>query len=1102
MNHTTYIKNLFYSFLKDDTNLTENIMFIKHYNTLQLNLEEIEKIVGDHYKDGLLYHGFAKNDIKEPYEPFMNGVRYYYQKFFSDRMSVQEFVDACNVYSLHNEIFVSYLMNGRAERQEMIIISEVLFEKKKFIESIINCFRYIAKHQKILIVLNRLRFAGLSTIRFIEQILEQGDICGAKFMIIYNELQQPFSYIERDFDKIIKIAEDRNILFEWENDVEYISRDYHSAFIPNRRFFGEYLRKINNLYYMLALEDADYYINVIHSRITEDRLNIDDNDRFEFYIYACFCNVLVNDSNSAIMMSERLVKVYDKSDKYRDYMYNYVCGHIHMMMVQSDTAIKYAKQCRKLALEIDDEKLIFKADVLYHGAQYSGWKDVFAIDFGNVAVDEKFTKDLRKYHYTNTLIHYLIYGYDNDYESIKKIVEGTPSPTYEEAVRIGKKLGNSDFLLTAYTKYIVLFTERGFNRYSDGYYKEKLKIIENEKNEIRQSHLLMGMGYNSILCENCSEADKYFSEAIVLLYQLHEAEGIVETLYNMAENSMFAEDYMLACEYINTIFKMLDNLGMKSIRICNASKLHGLLAVSYYRMGNEYRCYRNVGKMEILISHILYHGEDEYLEYCRWNEDLFLYYMLKGILEKLNKDYESAGENFEKAMIHFNECSEVAFYGLTTFISEYYKYFIEVGEKNKAEKIAEIGMKYCRSNGFEKKMNDLELLLREGHVNAKPLPLLFDSISKENLIDLSYNIGIEKKLDERKKDIRFLSAWQEMLNSDDIEYNVLIHNAMLNIQNSFNFDGILFIDTGEGDIKEIYKDIDDSDMNYEELMRFFKMVKKEFIANRTDKIFFEYEKVVSLFGKNKIATLVGIPVYNENDLGAIFMGTVNMHRNFERNGILMDEDDLMIIKTAIIQLCNGIERIRSKINIVEMNERLRQLAITDMLTGLYNRQGFAKMIEYHNNCSNPVSILYADLDNFKYYNDTFGHDVGDVVLKEFAKVFENAARNVGYAVRYGGDEFLVILENTDIAGACHVADMIYESISDGFVSVVSEYMNQNVDIPKEKFVSCSIGIAASENGRLENIEDAMKKADTALYYMKKHSKGSYIVWEDIDETSN
>lgn len=1104
MNHTTYIKNLFYSYMQDSENDSERIMIIKHFNTLNLNLEDIEKIVGSEYKEGLLYHRFSKNDIKEPYEPFMNGIRYYYQKHFSHEMTVQEFIDKCDVYSLHREIFISYLSEGRAKRDELIIISEVSFEKEKFIASIINCFNFIAKKKKILIVLNRFQFTGRATLDLVKKLLKNLGSCEAKLLMIYNELQPPLSYIEEAFDEIVRIAEEKNVLFEWVSDEEEKSNDYHATFIPNKRFFGEYLRKLSNLSYMLANDDAEYYVSVIHNRLVEEKLKIDRADKFNFYTWGVYCSVTKNDYNTAMLMCERLLSLYDRNtDLLSDFIYNYLCGQIQMMLVQSDLTIKYASKCKEIAEKANNEKMDLYADILYLGAQYSGWKDVFSVDFQKVTVDLKMIEKLKKYNFKNILAHYLAFGYDNDEESIKRMVERGTSDTYEEAVSIGHELGNTYFLLTTFTKYTVMFTDRGYYKFTDKFYKEKYNILSMEDNQVRQAHLLLGMGYNCIVSERYEKANEYFEEAIRILYKAKIAEEVIEALYNVAVNSICAEDYLSACDYLNLIFKMLGNLGMETIQICNASKIHGLLALSYYKTGNEYRCYRCLTKIQILISHFLNPEEGEEPDYYRWHEDLFLYYMLCAILNKNNGEYEEAGMNFEKARFHFESYSGGLFYLVKIFITEYYDYFMKKDSAEEAEEILKYGLDYCEKNGYVQKAGDILAAIGKKKPDSEPLLLKLKNTNLDSLVELSYNVGKEKQLEERKRDIRFLSAWQELLNREDIDYNMLVNNAMMTLQNNFNLDGILLIEITKSGVVEVYKDDDmvQTD-NYDEIIDFFRVTKKGFIANRTDENFLEYSKLVSIFGKNKIVTLAGIPIMDDSGLLGVFIGIVNMHRNFRHNRILMNEDDLVIMKTAIIQLNNGIERIRSRRDIVEINEKLNELAVTDMLTGLYNRQGFAKMVEEHSNCSNRVAILYADLDNFKFYNDTFGHDVGDVVLKEFARVFESVSDGLGYAVRYGGDEFLVVLNNVDNEEACRVADKIYDAISDGFVPVVSNYVKQDVHIPRDKFVSCSIGIASSKDCSLEHINETMKKADQALYYMKKHKKGSYILWEDIHEESN
>lgn len=1101
VNHTTYIKNLLYSFLDDTSIVGEKIMFVKHYNTLNMSLEDIEKVVGESYKKGFLYHRYFKNDIKEPYEPLINGIRYYYQKLFSSEMSVAEFVDNCNVYSLHKEIFVSYLTSGVAKRTEPIITAEVQYEMQKFVDSIINCLNYISKKTKLLIVLDRFQQSPLSTINVILQIIDEMHSSNIKILIIYNESESPLKYIEKSFNKIINIAEEKNILFEWEEEHEIKIRDYHSGFILNKRFFGDYLIKLNNLYNMIAAEDAKYYTDVINTRISEDKLRIDDNDKFSFYGIRALCDILCFDDSGALLACEKMLPLFNLHDNpHAEYKYNYICGVVQTAIGQSDMALKYVKKCMKIANKLNSENMKLYAEILKQEVQFGAWRDVFAVNFEKIVPDKEFYEKLDKHGFKNTLAYCMIFAYDNDSESVRNIVEGKESQTYIEAIRIGNELQNSNFLLSAYTKYIVIFTDKGYLKYTDKYYNEKLKIISREENKQREAHLFMGMGYNCIICEQFIRANEYFSKAIEILYSLNNPEAIVEALYNMSVNALCAQDYLSSRDYLNTVFKMLDNLQIETIQICNASKLHGMLALSYYMLGNEYRCYKCLSNMETYMTHLLYPEEGETPELYHWYEDLFLYYLINGILSKNNGEYDAAHEYFKKADECYDNYSGALFYGLQNYIVECYDLYIKCNEHEKAMEILEKGFEQCNKYGYTLKYQNIMLMIEGKVINARPLMGEFSLMSMSQLIEMSKNKGIEKQLTARKKDIAFLSSLQELLNKDDVDCNTLINSTMNAMQNSFNLDSMLILKKENNDIEEAYRNVDYyNDFDYNKIFSFMNVIKTEFLANRINKSFTEFNKIVKMFGRNRIVTLVGVPIIDEKDVNVVFLAAVNMHNNFRRNRTLLMDNDLSIIKTAIIQLESSVKRIKNRNKIIEMNERLNTLAVTDMLTGLYNRQGFSKKIEENLNCCNSIYILYADLDNFKYYNDTFGHDLGDMILVEFAKIFQNSAKNMGYAVRYGGDEFLVVLNNVSKDKVCQAADNIYESIRGGFVNVVSEYVNKDVVIPDNKLVSCSIGIASAESCSVENVKQALQKADEALYYMKKNCKGSYIMWEDIHE---
>lgn len=143
--------------------------------------------------------------------------------------------------------------------------------------------------------------------------------------------------------------------------------------------------------------------------------------------------------------------------------------------------------------------------------------------------------------------------------------------------------------------------------------------------------------------------------------------------------------------------------------------------------------------------------------------------------------------------------------------------------------------------------------------------------------------------------------------------------------------------------------------------------------------------------------------------------------------------------------------------IEKANDRLKIMAVKDQLTGIYNRQGLNEIFKGK---FDQIAVIYADLDNFKYYNDTFGHEVGDLVLVQFAKLLGTATAEKADTVRYGGDEFLLIMYTEDKTLIEEAVRNIYHKL-ENFTELeeeISRKLGYSVEIPEEKKLSCSIGI--------------------------------------------
>ncbi|MBV8791461.1 MAG: PleD family two-component system response regulator [Pseudolabrys sp.] len=187
-------------------------------------------------------------------------------------------------------------------------------------------------------------------------------------------------------------------------------------------------------------------------------------------------------------------------------------------------------------------------------------------------------------------------------------------------------------------------------------------------------------------------------------------------------------------------------------------------------------------------------------------------------------------------------------------------------------------------------------------------------------------------------------------------------------------------------------------------------------------------------------------------------------------------------------------RVRTQIKKKRYTERLRdnvqmsiEMAITDALTGLFNRRymetHLSGLVEQASARSKPISVLILDIDYFKSINDTHGHDAGDDVLREFALRIRKCIRNIDLACRYGGEEFVIVMPETDIAVAGMVAERLRRRIAGEQFAIQQGAANLDVTI--------SIGIAAL-SGMQDNAAAILKRADTALYRAKRDGRNRVV----------
>jgi diguanylate cyclase (GGDEF)-like protein len=195
--------------------------------------------------------------------------------------------------------------------------------------------------------------------------------------------------------------------------------------------------------------------------------------------------------------------------------------------------------------------------------------------------------------------------------------------------------------------------------------------------------------------------------------------------------------------------------------------------------------------------------------------------------------------------------------------------------------------------------------------------------------------------------------------------------------------------------------------------------------------------------------------------------------------VAFDGDNLEPLATVVRQLASVVKS-------AELHSKVLELTLTDELTKVHNRRYFEillqKEVERSRRYDRPLAIIMIDIDHFKEYNDTFGHPAGDEALRRVAEgILENARRDLDVVTRYGGEEFAVILPETDTDGACIVAEAVRD-----FIGSDDHFLRR---------LTVSLGVSALRGGRVRSTL-LVDQADRALYQAKSRGRNRCAVFEE------
>lgn len=325
---------------------------------------------------------------------------------------------------------------------------------------------------------------------------------------------------------------------------------------------------------------------------------------------------------------------------------------------------------------------------------------------------------------------------------------------------------------------------------------------------------------------------------------------------------------------------------------------------------------------------------------------------------------------------------------------------------------------------------------------------------------------------------------QDALRAFDIYYEKVKNVSQKIIENDNCYTNI------EDDTKKIIADYNALDTSLKNL----KLKIKQGIASSVNSIY-ENTNFLLLHGNFIflawliLSTLIVFVVYRDirykinmivEDSREIARGDVD----FEKRLCIVSYDELGQIIKSINIFINKLHKSHQELSAAK--KELEGLYVTDRLTNVYNRVKIDEIIEMElkkkKRYDHTFSIILIDVDYFKIVNDTYGHLVGDTILKEFAAILKENVRNTDYVGRWGGEEFIIICPQTDINGASSLAEHLRGQIEESDFTTAGK-----------KTASFGVAVCSEE----DNLQSLIDNADKALYRAKKGGRNQVVCYNQL-----
>ncbi|MBB6479601.1 tetratricopeptide repeat-containing diguanylate cyclase [Spirochaeta isovalerica] len=954
---------------------------------------------------------------------------------------------SAEMYELHRKLFLSLLKCEAIEREELILQEEINYETRIIIGEISYLLEILTEKEPVVLLCSHLPYLQFSSMKLLQEVVETNRKINLLIIFLSEE-----GYLLSSQKRIQEISDFRMFIEDKGFTFRRIKESVSDSPAPSLRWHkdeDETVRILHNALEMLALDDVEEAIELFQSRFSEEKALLDEKSVLEFDFLKANLNYLKQNWDMALLEFNEL-KERTGSD---DLIFFRILLFLAASYIRKNCFVEARQTCE----ELDDYRIMHenRRGVFYLAhikLLIDKQEQAMNVDLWDSEL-EKIEKMGLALGYKNTVAYWLTAPYELNYLYRKDTIFDCQN----RAVKLAEELGNEFRLAALYHTeslyYLWQRSEEGFAKALELLDRsESIRVKLNHKREL--VNLFNGRGFLYYQYGEYKSAIREFENAINLINELNDDIELSLSLFNIARTYFTTGMFNEAGVILDGILLQLELLGENTIPLQSPLEIYSIQLIT-----NSYSNNRFKGEeLKVKIQNAWSAREK------KRDIEVFLYYWAMGVCSYAFNDFQKAEENLEKALsLGRNAVSNSMIPSYFPALLEYCLRLSIYSEKKKAEMRKE-GITSISENQKE------YFPAFYNETSEEPvLPLI--SIDMEQILLKTRKNQEINSLHKRIKNIDFLNSFFSLVSESETKTE-LFRRSFNILENHFMITDSVFI-RRDG---EEWVRIGGKEDWFLEVMEKRKL--GEILMKRKNTIILPELKM-------KNSYIVGMPGFNDRKVNRAFLARIpgDKYRSFS--------DLVPIFEMALKSLFQANRRIQAM-------DDLSQMAHTDSLTGLYNRKAFWNEIgleleryQRHENPDKPcLTIIYLDLDNFKFYNDTYGHQAGDKVLQKFADLMKSHFRLTDIISRFGGDEFVIMLPETSEAQAEQIIIRLLQIFRTDFLEELHRTLSIKA-IPEEKFLSCSIGIGEYRCLEDQPFDSFMARVDALMYDVKKAGKNGY-----------